>query len=142
MKDLTKIYIDLSKLSEEQIKGLAFVMQRTKKLHDKAFDFMSKGETFDRFICLAQTDSKEWTLWNLTAVFDKTEISYPEFIKLFEGGEEVRTELLPDVAYWRYRCLLAEKCLSVSPCDPDITNEQINAHKSYNQFLETFGNKD
>jgi len=38
--------------------------------------------------------------------------------------------------YWRIRCELAEKCLEESPCDPDISAEQIAAHKSYNEFLK------
>ena len=131
MKDLTKIYIDLSKLSEEQVRILTQMTD----------GYVSEISEFP----LLFWDEKEWNQTKKGDIFNikgKTELTYSEFIKLFEGGEEVRTELLPDVAYWRYRCLLAEKCLSVSPCDPDITNEQINAHKSYNQFLETFGNKD
>ena len=129
MKDLTKIYIDLSKLSEEQVRILTQMTD----------GYVSEISEFP----LLFWDEKEWNQTKKGDIFNikgKTELTYSEFIKLFEGGEEVRTELLPDVAYWRYRCLLAEKCLSVS--DPDITNEQINAHKSYNQFLETFGNKD
>lgn len=86
-----KYFIDLSKCSEREIKELALVMMRTKKLHEKAFNYMSKGKTFDHFICLAQTDSKEWTLWNINALFNKTELTYPEFIKLFEGGEGEKT---------------------------------------------------
>jgi hypothetical protein len=39
-------------------------------------------------------------------------------------------------SYWRIRCELAEKCLEESPCDPDISAEQIAAHKSYNEFLK------
>lgn len=81
------IFIDLDKCSESEIKELALVMMRTKKLHEKAFNYMSKGKTFDHFICLAQTDSKEWTLWNINALFNKAELTYPEFIKLFEGGD-------------------------------------------------------
>ena len=83
-----KYFIDLSKCSESEIKALALVMMRTKKLHDKAFNYMSKGKTFDHFICLAQTDSKEWTLWNQNALFNKTELTYPEFIKFFEGEDD------------------------------------------------------
>lgn len=75
--------------------------------------------------------------WESTAEYDN--VNSPKVLELFEGGEG---EILPDVAYWRNRCLLAEKCLSESPCDPDITNEQINAHNSYNEFIEAFGNKD
>lgn len=41
--------------------------------------------------------------------------------------------------YWKQRCLLAEKCLEESPCDPDITLEQIQAHNDYNIFLDKNG---
>lgn len=37
--------------------------------------------------------------------------------------------------YWETRCKLAEKCLDESPCDPDITLDQSQAHKIYNDFL-------
>lgn len=67
---------------------------------------------------------------------------YTELENNIEEFLKEKIEVLPDVAYWRNRCLLAEKCLSASPCDPDVTDEQINAHKAYNQFIETFGNKD
>ena len=41
--------------------------------------------------------------------------------------------------YWQIRCELAEKCLEKSPCDPDITKDQIEAHKEYNDFLKKHG---
>lgn len=41
--------------------------------------------------------------------------------------------------YLKQRCLLAEKCLEESPCDPDITLEQIKAHSDYNIFLDKNG---
>jgi len=37
--------------------------------------------------------------------------------------------------YWKTRCLLAERVNETSPCDPDITSQQIEAHKTYNDFL-------
>lgn len=37
--------------------------------------------------------------------------------------------------YCRTRCELAEECLQESPCDPDITAEQIRAHSIYNEFV-------
>lgn len=43
--------------------------------------------------------------------------------------------------YWKQRCLLVEKCLSESPCDPDITNEQIKAHSDLREFLNTYKTK-
>lgn len=36
--------------------------------------------------------------------------------------------------YWKNRCKLAEKCIEVSPCDPDITDKQIKAHKEWEEF--------
>lgn len=48
--------------------------------------------------------------------------------------------LLSDLNYWKQRCLLAEKCLEESPCDPDITSKQIKAHNSYHKFISNYGN--
>lgn len=39
--------------------------------------------------------------------------------------------------YWKTRCELAESCLNESPCDTDITSEQIVAHRKYNDFLDS-----
>jgi len=39
--------------------------------------------------------------------------------------------------YWRMRCELAERCLAASPDDPDVTKEQIEAHRVYNEFLSS-----
>ena len=48
--------------------------------------------------------------------------------------------LLSDVDYWKQRCLLAEKCLEESPCDPDITSDQIKAWNAYHKFISWAGN--
>ena len=48
--------------------------------------------------------------------------------------------LLPDVDYWKQRCLLAEKCLEESPCDSDITSGQIMAWNAYRKFISLVGN--
>ncbi len=39
--------------------------------------------------------------------------------------------------YWKKRCELTEKCLDESPCDPDITSEQITAHENLKMFIDT-----
>lgn len=52
----------------------------------------------------------------------------------------VSGSLLSDLDYWKQRCELAEKCLEESPCDPDITSDQIKAHNTYNKFISNFGN--
>ena len=48
--------------------------------------------------------------------------------------------LLSDLDYWKQRCLLAEKCLEESPCDPDITTDQIKAWNAYHKFISWAGN--
>ena len=52
----------------------------------------------------------------------------------------VSGSLLSDLDYWKQRCELAEKCLEESPCDPDITSDQIKVHNTYNKFISNFGN--
>jgi hypothetical protein len=52
----------------------------------------------------------------------------------------VSGSLLSDVDYWKQRCLLAEKCLEESPCDPDITADQIKARNAYHKFISGVGN--
>jgi len=45
----------------------------------------------------------------------------------------------PERDYWKKRCLLAEKCLEENPCDPDITEGQIKAHRDYDDFMNGNG---
>ena len=52
----------------------------------------------------------------------------------------VSGSLLSDVDYWKQRCLLAEKCLEETPCDPDITSDQIKAWNAYHKFISWAGN--
>lgn len=53
---------------------------------------------------------------------------------------DVSCALLSDVDYWKQRCLLAEQCLEKSPCDPDITADQIKAWNAYYKFISWAGN--
>jgi hypothetical protein len=46
---------------------------------------------------------------------------------------------IPDLDYWKTRCLLAENCLEESPCDPDITANQMAAEATYRDFIKSFG---
>lgn len=48
---------------------------------------------------------------------------------------------MKDLEYWKQRCLLAEKCLEESPCDPDITESQIKAWNNYHEFIKSHGAK-
>ena len=56
------------------------------------------------------------------------------------GIANVSGSLLSDLDYWKQRCELAEKCLEESPCDPDITSDQIKAHNAHHKFISNFGN--
>lgn len=46
-----------------------------------------------------------------------------------------------DADYWSERCKHAENIWKKSPCDPDITKEQIEAHNEYHKFIKENGSK-
>ena len=37
--------------------------------------------------------------------------------------------------YWRERCILAETYIRNSPCDPDITLNQLTSYKEWLKFI-------
>ena len=47
-----------------------------------------------------------------------------------------------DADYWSERCKHVENIWEKSPCDPDITDEQIEAHNDYHNFIKENGSKD
>ena len=50
--------------------------------------------------------------------------------------EQIIADLRYFVLYWKTRCLLAEAYTEESPCDPDITTEQIVAYREYQDFIK------
>lgn len=40
------------------------------------------------------------------------------------------------VDYWKRRCKAAERFIEQSPCDPDITPKQIEAHEAWQEIIE------
>jgi len=48
---------------------------------------------------------------------------------------EQQTETFAELEYWKQRCLMAERFIDESPCDPDITPEQINAYANWQYFV-------
>lgn len=70
-------------------------------------------------------------------------IEYDEYKKLLDKYNSALT--IPIVSgsadYWSERCKLAETCIEESPCDPDITNDQIKAWSEYHNFIKTKGQK-
>lgn len=47
---------------------------------------------------------------------------------------------LIDVEYWKQKCKLMEAIDEESPCDPDITEDQIKAWQNYHNFIKEHGN--
>lgn len=85
MKDLTKYFIDLSKCSEEQRNHIYSIMR------DRGEFLKFDSYTYDSWKMLNYSAiDKGWLCsgYNWEGLKDKTELTYPEFIKLFEGGED------------------------------------------------------
>lgn len=82
--DKSKYFLDLSKCTEEeQIKAIAFLPE---PINEDDYDI-----THIHLYLLYDDEDCMW--WVSTKYFlaDKTELTYPEFIKLFEGGEGEKT---------------------------------------------------
>lgn len=43
---------------------------------------------------------------------------------------------IDELAYWKQRCLAAEKFIQETPCDPDITNTQIEAQHEWKELIK------
>ena len=77
--DKSKIYLDLSKCTEGEQKHVISLLPKPK--------FQNQYEiTNNEFLLSFDTDN-EWWVYVDEYVEGKTELTYPEFIKLFEGGE-------------------------------------------------------
>lgn len=88
-------------------------------------------------------DKQKAMLADALSAYIKDKRTQEECIGFIDGYNAALTKLkllLSDLEYWKQRCELAEKCLEESPCDPDITSDQIKAHNAYNKFISNFGN--
>ena len=87
MKDLTKYYIDLSKLSEEERTSLPQILEKAgEKIGEKVYihnTSMVLGYPYFH----KPTYANYWTIGTCNSLPEKTKLTYPEFIELFEGGE-------------------------------------------------------
>lgn len=84
MKDLTKYFIDLSKLSGDKLKSLVPILENAGyHVYFEDRIFLKHGKYHKPYFHLL--NNKSW-MSSLFLVM-KTELTYPEFIKLFEGGE-------------------------------------------------------
>lgn len=92
------IYLDLSKLSEEQ-RNHIFSLLPTEP-HRDAYNIF-RNYKYLQFIPKSKFQEKEKWMVDKQA-FDKVELTYLEFIKLFEGGESkevLQVENIKDIAY-------------------------------------------
>lgn len=80
MKDLTKYFIDLSKLSEEGQKDIFSLLPEPITSSQYKIFSHYKYLYYDKKMDL-------WIVTSIEVVCNKSELTYPEFIKLFEGGE-------------------------------------------------------
>ena len=86
MKDLTKIYLDLSKCSDEEIKETYKKIKNSgQNIHTQTKRDLINGIVTHCYWFLF-FDGNAWNQ-NETPLSGRTELTYPEFIKLFEGGE-------------------------------------------------------
>lgn len=87
MKDLTKYFINLSKLSEEQRKEIAKLILIKSGLSMSDYLDLLHGKIDEpNGFYLLEYAREQWHL-SFDVLKHKTELTYPEFIKLFEGGE-------------------------------------------------------
>lgn len=84
MKDLTKIYIDLSKCTEEERKEIARIINKHGHSITSKANYEIINGCYDKLFPLL-TYYEYWYCSRYAS--GKQELTYPEFIKLFEGGE-------------------------------------------------------
>lgn len=92
------IYLNLGKLSEEEIKDVGKVIFRNlDDICEETIDDLVDGIVTQNYKYLFFDNDKSWNQ-NETPLSGRTEITYPEFIKIFEGGEgEIQTYTKEDV---------------------------------------------
>ena len=103
------VFIDLSKLSKKKIKALPQIFENAgdKALHETLSDLIS-GKITDGFKFLFYSPSG----WNQNdyPLNGRTEITYPEFIKLFEDGEDEKTCCdNPDIQWNKIEIYIGDK---------------------------------
>lgn len=100
--DKSKIYIDLSKCTEEERKSLPQILEKAGQevyFLTKHTLLSGKLDMYYPYLVFSRPSSNVWVFSHNKP--DITELTYPEFIKLFEGGDEKSVEeLLSDIDYW------------------------------------------
>ena len=102
--DKSKIYLDLSKLSEEQRKSLPHILEKAgQEIYFLAKPILLSGklDTYHPYLCLSLPSSNVWVFSHNKP--DRTKLTYPEFIKLFEVGEGETENILIKFLEFHYR---------------------------------------
>ena len=88
---LEKIYLDLSKLSEEQIKTLPKILENAgESVGFHTSIRLNSGKLKDDFVLYFNSSFKEWCLWNnIFKNNTKTELTYSQFLDMIGESEEV-----------------------------------------------------
>ena len=94
-----------------------------------AVNTINKG--FDEDIAEEKARGKDLIMADKNKPLEKNE---PKALVIHDVGNS-----LPDKDYWKERCKLVEFIEEVSPCDPDINQEQIDAWNKYRTFLKEHG---
>lgn len=80
------IYLDISKCTEEEQKSLPSILERVgEHIYEETLYDLWNSRLDDEYIYLALYFNGEWLRFNDN--LNRTELTYPEFIKLFDGGE-------------------------------------------------------
>lgn len=99
------IYLDLSKCSEEERKSLPQILEKAgQEVYFLAKPTLLSGklDTYYPYLVFSRPSSNIWVFSHVKP--DRTEITYPEFIKIFEVGEgEDNENLLIKFLEFHYR---------------------------------------
>lgn len=87
-----KIYIDLSKCSEGQRKSIPQILKKANEyIYEMTENMLNSGGLIDEdgdddYILLSKSLKNGWIAYLKSGCGEKTELTYTEFIKLFEDG--------------------------------------------------------
>lgn len=91
--DKSKIYINLTKCTEEERKSLPQILKKANEdIYEMSEKMLNSGLLIDEdgddsYILLSKSLKNEWVAYLKSGCDNKTELTYIDFIKLFEGGE-------------------------------------------------------
>lgn len=96
--DKSKFYLNLTMCTEEERKSLPQIIKKANEyIYEMSEKMLNSGLLIDEdgddsYILLSKSLENEWIAYLKSGCDDKTELTYPEFIKLFEGGESIKSD--------------------------------------------------